>query len=451
MSQTPRAALSAGALLLLAVVLHAAPAAAASASATQTPSAPVTAAATVSPSATFRPGVIATVAGNGELDVNLDDGPAMGASLWAPSGVAVDGGGNVLIADGTNRIRRVAAGTGVITTVAGNGAYGFSGDGGPGTSASLAGPSGVAVDGGGNVLIADTSNYRIRRLAAGTGIITTVAGTGVAGFSGDGGPATSASLWSPTGVAVDGGGNVFIVDSDSSRIRRVAAGTGVITTVAGNGTWGFSGDGGPGTSASLSLPCGLSVDRGGNVLIADLGNNRIRRVAAGTGIITTLVGSDTPGFSGDGGPGTSASLWNPRGVAVDGSGNVLIVDSGNHRIRLLAAPTQPSPPATPSPSSTPYCQPSLFRPLPRTDLVGALVGTALAPGESVLVRSEAACRQACCDAAACDGYAFDVGSLRIDARRHAGDAHSSCFLYANISQLVPVSIMASGIRESALL
>ena len=267
-------------------------------SAAETPSVTMT--------ASFLPGpwgVITTVAGNGGFGFSGDAGPGTSASFRFPDGVAVDGGGNVLIADtGNHRIRRVAAGTGVVTTVAGNGMRGFSGDGGPGTSASLAYPSGVAVDSGGNMLIADSFNHRIRRVAAGTEVITTVAGNGTRGFSGDGGPGTSASLWGPQGVAVDGGGNVFIADSNNDRIRRVAAGTGVITTVAGNGEEGFNGDGGPGTSASLWYPSGVAVDGRGNVYIADSGNSCIRRVAAGTGVITTVAGNGTRGFSGDGGP-----------------------------------------------------------------------------------------------------------------------------------------------------
>ena len=391
-------------------------------------------------------GNITTVAGNGVGgSFSGDGGPATSASLSLPTGVALDGGGNVFIADWRNhRIRRVAAGTGVITTVAGNGWERFGGDGGPGTSASLSRPFGVAVDGGGNVLIADSQNNRIRRLAAGTGVITTVAGTGTQGFSGDGdgGPATSVRLNYPYGVAVDGGGNVFIADGGPFRIRRVDAGTGVITTVAGNGVEGFSGDGGPGTSASLWSPSGVAVDGGGNVFIADTYNHRIRRLAVGTGVITTVAGNGVEGFSGDGGPGTSATLRFPTGVAVDGGGNVLIADWLNHRIRRLAWVTavSSSTTATPSwtPSTTPYCAPSLFRPLPRTDLVGSLVGTALSPGEPVRVSTDTACRKECCDAPACDGYSFVRGV-------------NDCYLFVNVSQLVPNNGMVSGLRESVLL
>ena len=302
-------------------------------------------------------GVITTLAGTGVGGFSGDGGPGTSARLNSPYGVAVDGAGNVFIADFDNqRIRRLAAGTGVITTVAGNGTRGFGGDGRPATSARLNGPSGVAVDGAGNVFIADSSNQRIRRVAVSTGVIATVAGNGAAVFAGDGGAATSASLAYPYGVAVDGAGNVLIADTYNQRIRRVAAGTGALTTVAGNGGWGFSGDGGPGTSASLNAPFGVAVDAGGNLFIADQFNHRVRWVAAGTGVITTLAGTGEQGFSGDGGPGTSAMLAGyPHGVAVLGGTGVVIADTNSRRVRLL---TFVSASATPSASLTPSGSPS---------------------------------------------------------------------------------------------
>ena len=421
-----------------------------------TPSATVLSSATTtrtaSGTASFLPGswgVITTVAGNGVGGFSGDGGPATSASLNGPVGVAVDGGGNLLIADnGNHRIRRLAAGTGVITTVAGTGARGFSGDGGPGTSARLQYPTGLAMDGGGNLFIADQQNHRIRRMAAGTGIITTVAGNGVQGFSGDGGLATSAHLNHPTELVLDGS-DVIIADAHNHRIRRVAMDTGVITTVAGTGVGSFSGDGGPATSATLMYPIGVVMDSGGNLLIVDKNNHRVRRVAAGTGVITTVAGTGAIGFGGDGGPASNASLTNPWGLVVDARGNVFISEGyesyrDSSRIRIVLAPTQPSPPPTPTSTITPYCAPALFRPLPRTDLVGTLVGTALAPGESALVPSEAACRQACCDAAACDGYSFEAS-----VGRRLGSA--DCYLLVNVTQLVPSNGYASGLRESALL
>jgi hypothetical protein len=269
-------------------------------------------------------GIITTVAGGGN-NVPGDGGPATSASL-SPLGVAVDAAGNLFIAD--RGIRKVAAATGIITTVAGTGSSGFSGDGGPATSASLA-PYSVAVDAAGNLFIADTNNQRVRKVAAATGIITTVAGTGAFGFSGDGGPATSASLRNPEGVAVDAAGNLFIADSLNHRVRKVATATGIITTVAGSGTFGS--------------PRSVAVDAAGNLFIAEGSSHRVRKVAAATGIITSLAGTGEVGFSGDGGPALSASLRNPEGVAVDAAGNLFIVDAGNQRVRKVAAVAAPAP------------------------------------------------------------------------------------------------------------
>ena len=284
--------------------------------------------------------MITTVAGSGAFGFSGDGGPATSASLRSPSGVAVDGSGNVLIADQDNhRIRRVASGTGIITTIAGYGGHrGNIGDGGPATSAQLYSPSKVVVDSIGNLLIADTGNNKVRRVDT-SGNITTVAGKGDYDFSGDGGPATRATFRNLTGVAVDSIGNLFIADQQNNRIRRVDAGTGIITAVAGTGTYAaFDGDGGPATSARLSNPTDVAVDSIGNLLIADTGNNRVRRVDT-SGIITTVAGTGTGGFSGDGGAGTSAALFSPSRVAVDGGGNVFIVDFGNQRIRRVAAST----------------------------------------------------------------------------------------------------------------
>ena len=280
-------------------------------------------------------GTITTVAGNGVEGLSGDGGPATSASLDQPAGVAADAFGNLYIADTENsRIRKVSVG-GTITTVAGMGGRGFSGDGGPATSASLYGPYGVAVDAFGNLYIADTENRRIRKVSVG-GTITTVAGNGGKGFSGDGGPATSASLYTPQAVALDASGNLYIADLNNNRIRKVSVG-GTITTVAGDGQVRSSGDGGPATSASLHWPSGVALDLAGNLYIADEGNNRVRKVSVG-GTITTVAGSGVfAGFSGDGGPATSAVLYHPCGVAVDASGNLYIADLGNFRVRKVSA------------------------------------------------------------------------------------------------------------------
>jgi len=279
-------------------------------------------------------GAIFTVAGNGTEGFSGDGGPSTSASLNGPYGVAVDAAGNLYIADyGNSRIRKVNSAGGTITTVAGNGIGAYSGDGGPGTSASLWGPGGVAVDAAGNLYIADTMNYRIRKVSP-TGVITTVAGNGRYKFSGDGGPSTSAALHKPSGVAVDAAGNLYIADTYNNRIRKVST-AGIMTTVAGNGLATFSGDGGPGTSASLPGPGGVAVDAAGNLYIADAWNHRIRQVSP-AGIITTVAGNGVAGFSGDDGPATGAALRQPTGVAVDAAGNLYIADVGNNRIRKVS-------------------------------------------------------------------------------------------------------------------
>ena len=274
-------------------------------------------------------GVITTVAGTGERGFGGDGASAVQARLSRPFGVAVDGAGNVFIADeGNNRIRKVDS-AGTISTVAGTGEFGVSGDGGPAVQARLSRPNDVAVDGAGNVFIADRDNFRIRKVDS-AGTISTVAGTGVQGYSGDGGPAIDARLWSPSSVAVDGAGNLFFADSGNDRIRKVGA-AGTITTVAGTGEFG---DGGPAVNARLYRPSGVAVDGTGNVFIADSFNDRIRKVDA-TGTISTVAGTGRSGFGGDGSPAVNARLYRPSGVAVDGAGNLFIADSFNDRIRKM--------------------------------------------------------------------------------------------------------------------
>ena len=264
------------------------------------------------------------------LRVSGDGGPAVEAWLDSPRGVAVDLAGNLYIADTYNhRVRRVDA-TGTITTIAGTGERGFSGDGGPASQAQLDFPYDVAADRAGNVYIADSYNHRIRKVDA-TGTITTIAGSGGWGFGGDGGPAVEAQFREPEGVAVDGLGNLYIADTYNYRIRKVDA-TGTITTIAGTGERGFSGDGGPASQAQLSAPYDVAVDGAGNVYFADNTNHRIRKVDA-AGTITTFAGTGEKGFSPDEGPAVEASLGYPRGVAVDGPGNVYI--AAGSRIRKV--------------------------------------------------------------------------------------------------------------------
>jgi uncharacterized protein (TIGR03437 family) len=278
--------------------------------------------------------IVTTVVGTGGL--------AASPALAQPSGVFVDGSGNLFIADTANhQIREVPAG-GKVTTIAGGGSYGYYGDGGPATSATLYNPTGVFVDASGNVFVADTFNYVIREFTVG-GNITTVAGNNAlpAGYSGDNGPAISAQLNNPTGVFGDASGNIFIADSGNNRIRKFTVG-GNITTIAGNGTEGFSGDGGPATAAKLYTPTGVFVDAYGNVFIADTTNNRVREFTVG-GNITTVAGNGNNGFSGDNGLPTAASLSRPKGVAIDASGDIFIADTNNNRIREVSASTVPPP------------------------------------------------------------------------------------------------------------
>jgi uncharacterized protein (TIGR03437 family) len=267
--------------------------------------------------------IIKTVAGNGSQGYAGDGGPATSAELHFPEGIALDKAGNLYISDVlNNRIRRIDS-NGTVATVAGNGTAGYSGDGGLANTAKLNDPLDVVADLTGNLFIADAFNYRIRKVTP-AGTITTFAGNGSTGSSGDGGSAANALLNLPEGVALDSTGNVFIAESLGNRIRKVAV-DGTITTVAGNGVGGYSGDGGPAVNAQLNSPKGVAVDATGALYIADRNNWRIRKVAP-NGTITTVAGTGVSGYSGDGGPAANAQLFVVQAVAVDASGNIFISD-----------------------------------------------------------------------------------------------------------------------------
>jgi hypothetical protein len=278
-------------------------------------------------------GIITTVAGTGNQGYSGDGGPATNAALSSPDSLAKDAAGNLFITDYNNhRIRRVGT-NGIITTVAGKGTSPYSGDGGAATNAGVPYPVDVAVDATGNLYVSGYNpgynNHRVRRVGT-NGIITVVAGTGTGGFSGDGGPATNAMLNYPQGLAVDAAGNLFI--AESKRIRKVGT-NGIITTVAGNGTYGFSGDGGQATNAALSTPPRLAVDASGNLFLADYDNYRVRRVGT-DGIITTVAGNGTNGFTGDGGLATNTTV--PcMGVAAGADGSFFVADNATARIRKV--------------------------------------------------------------------------------------------------------------------
>jgi YD repeat-containing protein len=276
--------------------------------------------------------IVDTMAGNGTNGYSGDGGSATEAQVTQPYSVYLDAEGNLYIADFGNHCIRKVDTEGIITTIAGNGTQGYSGDGGPANEATLYRPSGVTEDAAGNIYIADSYNHRVRKVDK-SDIITTMAGTGTQGYSGDEGLATEASLNHPYEVAVDASGNLYISDSWNQCIRKVDT-DGIITTVAGNGNYGYSGDGGPATDAQFAFPRGIAVDLEGNLYIADHNNQRVRKVD-NSGIINTVAGNGTQGYSGDGGLATEASIDSPRGLAVDSAGNLYIADFRNRVVRKV--------------------------------------------------------------------------------------------------------------------
>jgi sugar lactone lactonase YvrE len=264
-----------------------------------------------------------------------DGGPATQAHLNIPIAVTVDADGEVFIADAANHVVRRVDDEEISTLVGVGGVVGYAGDGGQASSALLYNPNGLAVDQAGNIYFADSQNNVVRKVNAGTGIVTTIAGLGPsnAGYTGDNGPATAAKLNNPYGVAVDSDGNIYISDSGNNVIRKIV--DGVITTIAGTGEEGYSGDGGAATSATFLAMKGIVLDRYNNIFVADAGNNVIRKITE-EGIISTHAGNGQAGYNGDNGPAEQAQLNNPWGVAVDEAGNVYIADTGNSVVRFVA-------------------------------------------------------------------------------------------------------------------
>lgn len=359
-----------------------------------------------------RTDVISTVAGTGIYGHKGDGDQATKSNLGDISNIALDASNNIYIAD-ESRIRMVANDTGVITTVAGSvaGITGndYNGDGGQATDAHLFWPRGIALDASDTIYISEFCSSRIRIVTRSTGVITTIAGNGTSGYSGDGGLATSAHLSHPEGTALDASNNLYIADAGNSCIRMISNITGVITTVVGNGKYGYSGDGGKATDANLQTPIAIAFDELGNIYIIDATYNYIRIVAKSTGVITSVVvddgrrqlfllssissdatgnlyfvapqdnrilmvskstgvttniaGNEVLGYSGGGGKATDAKLFNPSGVAVDKSGNIFIADLYNYRIRKVSLYGTPSPEnddlPVPTPTSAPVTEPIL--------------------------------------------------------------------------------------------
>jgi len=282
-------------------------------------------------------GTISTYAGTGTAGYTGDLGAATAARIAHPEGITVAANGDVYYADPDNNvIRKVTAATGIITTVAGSGGNGSSGDGGLAILAKFKNAEGVFVVANGDLYLADTGNHEIRKVTALTGIVTLVVGSTSPGYSGDGGAAAAARLRLPAAIVVAANGDMYIADTGNDTVRKVTAATGIITTYAGTGTTGYTGDGGAATSARLSGPQGLVLAANGDLYIADTGNNVIRKVTAATGVITTFAGTGTAGFLGDGGVATSARLNAPESVSISASGELYIADAGNNRIRRVS-------------------------------------------------------------------------------------------------------------------
>ena len=281
---------------------------------------------------------IYTYAGNGVAGFLGDSAAALSAQINSPDGIAIDASGNLYITEYNNHRIRKVSNTGIITTIAGTGVAGYYGDGGIATDARLFNPCGIAIDANGNIYFADESNARIRKIDV-NGFITTITGNGVIGYSGDGGFAINTTLNAPKGVAIDYNGNLYFTDSGNNRIRKVTfyPTFNIISRIAGNGTTGFYGDGGLADTAVINNPTAISCYNF-NVYFSDNGNHRIRKINSNGsfGIISTIAGNGNPGFSGDGAFSAFAEINSPWGITFDNTGAMYFSDMGNHRIRRVA-------------------------------------------------------------------------------------------------------------------
>ena len=419
-----------------------------------------------------------------------------------PVGVTVRSNGDVVFCDVYNhRVRVISASNGQISTLAGTGNAAFGGDGQSAVAAYLYEPLAIAAYPNGDILIADTKNNRIRVVSFTTGVINTVAGGNAAyqsnGYSGDGELATGAWIASPTGVALFDNGDFVVVESSNNRIRFVSAASGVITSIVidvfglqvvatyANGNvlfsqgssisvWNaatgdisllfgsvqtytyfasWSGVNETYTYAVFHNPLGLTVLPNDDVLVADCSNfNNVVRLVTSSGIVSTLIGTSSwQTFNNDGLRGNDTLINCPSGVAVSPDGSIIFIDAGNQRVRMLTPPTLPlstTPLPTPSTTPTPACAASLYRSLPRTDLVGTLTGNAWSPASAFMAPSESSCLQACCDAPSCDAYTFASNDLMFSIAKGLSQS-AACFLYTNVTALVPSSGYASGALLSA--
>lgn len=280
-------------------------------------------------------GIITLICGNGEPGYSGDGGPAIDAVIHQPYGLAIDANGDIYFAQRFDpAVRKIDGHTGMISTVAGTGEFGYSGDGGPGNEAMLREPNDLCLDGRGGLHIADVQDQRIRSVDLATGIITTFAGTGDKSRDGDGRSATEASLMGPRAVSADSQGNVFVCEREGNGVRKISP-QGTLTTIAGaDAVYGYSGDGGPALEAHWGSPKAMRCDLNDNIIVLDSDNSAVRRIDAHTGIVTTIAGG-REGGGGDGGPAVDAGLYHPHGCGIDSHGDLYIADTHNHRIRVV--------------------------------------------------------------------------------------------------------------------